>query len=244
MPYRGRCAMAASTSAGRSATEPISSIRRDRRVALTRRQWRVVRAGPSRTQLASRRASRPTTSAAQSSPTWRIAVRRRFAERLAGRAKIAGWGLIVPTRWRDDDRRRCGCQPAASTYRSMVAASGQFDRIASVALASECRQDPPASQDPAACPSTNAPAVHLDGPVDLVSARVRRGGGLSSHRARGLGCRHPAEAGEDADEPLRHVDLAELRHLLAELPLALLRPDERTRPRSERSEMLASPSWP
>ena len=42
----------------------------------------------------------------------------------------------------------------------------------------------------------------------------------------------PAQPGEDPDEPLAEVHLAELRHLLAELALALLGPDPRGTPRS------------
>jgi hypothetical protein len=74
----------------------------------------------------------PTTSAAQSSPTWRI---RSPSDGLspsasAAAAKIAGCGLIVPTRCETTIERRCGNQPCASAKRSIVRASGQLDRIA------------------------------------------------------------------------------------------------------------------
>ena len=73
----------------------------------------------------------PTTSAAQSSPTWRIAPGGRYPSASRAAAKIAGCGLIVPTRWLTTTAARSGAHPAASTYRSMVAASGQFERMAS-----------------------------------------------------------------------------------------------------------------
>src|SRR5688572_27537887 len=71
-------------------------------------------------------------SAAQSSPTCRIDAGSGLpiAERAA--SKIAGCGLIVPTRWLTTTAARNGAQPAASTNRSTVAAWGQLERIASV----------------------------------------------------------------------------------------------------------------
>ena len=108
-------------------------VRRRGPVALARRQRRVVRAAARRRRRASRPRGAPTTSAAQSSPTWRIASGSGSPSSRRASAKIAGCGLITPTRWLTTIARRNGAQPAASTYRSIVAASGQFDRIASVA---------------------------------------------------------------------------------------------------------------
>ncbi len=59
-----------------------------------------------------------------------------------------------------------------------------------------------------------------------------------SQRSCRPGRRHPPQASEDANEPVCQVHLAELGHLLAELPLALLRPDREEVLRRERAEPL------
>jgi len=73
-------------------------------------------------------------------------------------------------------------------------------------------------------------AVGVDGQVDLGRLGELAGGclvpALVTRR-----WRHASQAGKDADQPLGQVDLAELRDLLAELPLAFLGPgDQELRP--------------
>ena len=81
-------------------------------------------------------------------------------------------------------------------------------------------------------------AVDLDRPLDLVRLASRKAAAAWSQRSSSAAAAHPAQPGQDADEPVREVDLAELRHLLAELALALLRPDREEGIELERPEPL------
>ena len=71
--------------------------------------------GRSRTQAVRQpTAAAPTMSAAQSSPTWRIAPGAGSPSAARAAAKIAGWGLITPTRWLTTIAVSDGVQPRAS----------------------------------------------------------------------------------------------------------------------------------
>jgi hypothetical protein len=107
-----------------------------------------------------------------------------------------------------------------------VAASGQFERIASLwrlVVAPRQSVEDRLHQRRHGQGVDERAAVGLDRPVDL--GRIGQPGGrrLIPARVRRW-WRDAPKPGQDADEPLGQVDLAESRHLLPELPLALLRP--------------------
>jgi len=127
----------------------------------------------------------------------------------------------MPTRWLTTIARRNGAQPAASTYRSIVAASGQsLEQRAGGRVRRQSLEE--------------RPRVDLESPRNLVVRRVAAGGLLVPGHIH-LRRSHPAETRQDADEPLGQVRLAELRHVFAELSAAFLRPDP---------QVLVEVEWP
>ena len=105
-PISGECPIAVATSAPMGASRAASSLdgrrARDRRAtsSLGSLDGSGESAGRSRTQAVRQpAAAAPTTSAAQSSPTWRIACGAGSPSAARAAAKIAAWGLITPTRW-------------------------------------------------------------------------------------------------------------------------------------------------
>ena len=190
---------------GGRAPGPARPGRRGRLVGERRRARRRVQVGRPPAGLP----SRPTTSAAQSSPTWRIARQGAAPRPSVGDPEDRRVRLDRADALRDDDRR----EPAAPSRRSRrigrssrpaASSTGSPRRYRSAEPLQE-RADGRRRRDDL----DERPAVDVHGPGDLVGARQRRGGlvvpPLVARRRR-----IPAHPRQHADQPLVEIDLAEL----------------------------------
>ena len=124
---------------------------------------------------------------------------RRAADRAA--AKIAGWGLIVPTRWLTTIARRCG-EPAVRLGvpidRRGERPVRQDREVAVAARGGRASADAGRRRQPV----DERPAVLLDAPLDLVRVDQARGADPGPSARPRPAARHPAQPGEDPNEPL------------------------------------------
>ena len=204
----------ATSCTGASAHVEISSVRaRPSEVALARRQrrscGRARGSGPPAGSLRARRCRPPSRPDVEDRRRGRVAELRRRAA-----AKIAGCGLIVPTRWLTDDR--------AEVRRPAGSLGVPVDRRRQRPV----REDREVGSDPASAASIRAtPAgggialderVAVDVDAQAISSGVnarRRRPGPSARRLAGAAI--PRRRASTRTSRSRDVDLAELRHLFA-----------------------------
>ena len=97
--------------------------------------------------------------------------------------KIDGCGLMVPTRCETTIARRNGSQPCASAKRSMVTASGQFERIASAKPSAASRRQRRGGVGHRRHAVDEGRAIGVDDRIDLFRLHPRgRGEVVPAHR--------------------------------------------------------------